>query len=153
MEFNATFLVSVISFIVFTLIMNSIFYKPITSIIGERQKFIDDAYSDAEKSNSEARELIDSKEKRMNEVSKESKDLMVAKISSAKQVSSDKIKQAKIVSHEKIENVKQSLIDEKNQMEDDVKTVIVSLAESISSKILGEEVSIKDESLISRVIK
>lgn len=47
MEFNATFLISAISFILFTLIMNKIFYKPLERVMDERQKFIDDTKSDA----------------------------------------------------------------------------------------------------------
>ena len=41
MEFNATFIASAISFIVFTLIMNAVFYKPLGKVVSERQKFID----------------------------------------------------------------------------------------------------------------
>ena len=40
-EFNATFLVAMISFVVFIIIMNAILYKPILSIIEERQAYID----------------------------------------------------------------------------------------------------------------
>lgn len=47
LEFNATFLVSMISFIVFIIIMNAIFYKPILGVIEEREKFINDHYNDA----------------------------------------------------------------------------------------------------------
>ena len=37
MEFNATFFVTAISFIVFTFIMNKIFYTPLTKVIDERR--------------------------------------------------------------------------------------------------------------------
>ena len=47
MEFNATFIISAISFIVFTLIMNAIFYKPLQKVVSERQKFIDETLEEA----------------------------------------------------------------------------------------------------------
>ena len=47
MEFNATFLVSAISFIVFTILMNKILYAPLEKIVDERENFINGNYSDA----------------------------------------------------------------------------------------------------------
>ena len=47
MEFNATFLVTAISFIVFCIIMNAIFYKPLEKIVAERKKFIDNTNEEA----------------------------------------------------------------------------------------------------------
>ena len=37
MEFNATFLIAMLSFVVFIMIMNAIFYNPILSIIRKRE--------------------------------------------------------------------------------------------------------------------
>ena len=63
MEFNATFLISAISFVVFTFIMNAIFYKPLTEIIEEREKFINKTLDDAKNSQNIAQELLKNKEK------------------------------------------------------------------------------------------
>ena len=41
MEFDATFLFAVISFLVFIFIMNKVFYAPILRIMQERQKFVE----------------------------------------------------------------------------------------------------------------
>ncbi len=58
MEFNATFIVSAISFIVFTIIMNAIFYKPIQKIVTERQKFIDENYEEAKKHKANSEKIL-----------------------------------------------------------------------------------------------
>ena len=50
LEFNATFIVAMLSFIVFITIMNAIFYKPILSVIEKRKDFIDSNYIDAKNS-------------------------------------------------------------------------------------------------------
>ncbi len=42
MEFNGTFLIATISFIIFTLLMNKILYKPINDIIEKRDRLFDD---------------------------------------------------------------------------------------------------------------
>ena len=83
MEFNATFLVSVISFIIFTIIMNKIFYKPLENIMDERQKFIDDAKSDALNSNNRADAILKEKQDRLNKSASDSKKLVADKINAA----------------------------------------------------------------------
>ena len=96
LEFNATFLVSMISFIVFIIIMNAIFYKPILGVIEERENFINDHYNDA----------------------KNSKDKEV-------------------------------------QTAEELKNNVKDLAESISSKILGENITIDniDYDIVNKVLK
>ena len=42
MEFNATFIFSFVSFLVFMWIMNIILYKPIADIVAQRKKYLDD---------------------------------------------------------------------------------------------------------------
>ena len=44
MEFDATFLIAAISFIVFVFIMNKIFYAPILNIMKARQDFVEENF-------------------------------------------------------------------------------------------------------------
>ena len=48
MELNATFLVTIITFIVFVFLMNKLLYVPVLSIMETRERFIDDNYRIAE---------------------------------------------------------------------------------------------------------
>ena len=80
MEFNATFLISAISFIIFTIIMNIIFYKPIEKIMDERQKFINDAKNDAFNANTKADEILKDRETRLNQSVADSKNLLQKKL-------------------------------------------------------------------------
>ena len=57
MEFNATFIAALVSFIVFIIIMNWILYKPISDIVEKRKKFIDENNNEA-KNNSEKSKVI-----------------------------------------------------------------------------------------------
>ena len=67
MEFNATFIISAISFIIFTIIMNKIFYKPVGNIINERQKFIDGTLEAAKKSDAEADSILKERDTKLSE--------------------------------------------------------------------------------------
>ena len=44
LEFNATFFIAMISFVVFMIIMNAILYKPHERIVTERKNLIDKNY-------------------------------------------------------------------------------------------------------------
>ena len=56
-EFNGTFLVAMLSFVVFILIMNAIFYNPILGIIRKRENYINSNYEDAKRLKNEAEEF------------------------------------------------------------------------------------------------
>ena len=47
MEFNATFIIALFSFVTFVFIMNRILYEPINNIIQKRNNFIDENLKDA----------------------------------------------------------------------------------------------------------
>ena len=80
MEFNATFLVSAISFIIFTVIMNKIFYKPLESVMDERQRVINDAKSDALNSDNRANAILKDRDERLNKSLAESKKIVADKV-------------------------------------------------------------------------
>ena len=66
MEFNATFLISAISFIIFTLIMNKIFYSPLERVINEREKFINDTKLETQNTNIKADTIIKERDEKLN---------------------------------------------------------------------------------------
>ena len=57
MEFNATFLATIISFVLFVILMNKILYAPILSIMEERKAFIDGNYKSAKENDEKVAEL------------------------------------------------------------------------------------------------
>ena len=65
MEFNATFLATIISFIVFVILMNKILYAPILNIMEERKNFIDGNYKSAEENNAKSQKLTQEKEEKI----------------------------------------------------------------------------------------
>lgn len=154
MEFNATFLVSVISFIIFTIIMNKIFYKPLENVMDERQKFIDDAKSDALNSNNRADAILKEKEDRLNKSAFDSKKLVADKINAANENSKTLTDNAKQKSQDEISSAKSNLQNEALQTSEELKSKVKDLAEVISSKVLGIETHIEnsDNELVNRIL-
>ena len=58
MEFNATFLATIVSFIVFVFLMNKVLYAPILNVMEARKNFIADNFKTAEKNNAKSNSII-----------------------------------------------------------------------------------------------
>ncbi len=154
MEFNATFLVSAVSFIIFTVIMNIIFYKPLGRVICERQKYLDETKNDALNSSNKADAILKDRDDRLNKSVADAKKLVADKVNEANENSRAKTSEAKQKSMEEITSAKSSLQTEANQYTEELKTKVKDLAEVISSKVLGMDVKIEntDNELINRIL-
>lgn len=142
MEFNATFLVSIISFIVFTFIMNMIFYKPLENVIDKRQEFIDETNSDALKMSEEAKKIEDERLSKLSKAQDDAKNLLNNDVSKANDEAKQMTEEAKKQSNEKILSAKNELESQAGNAEEVLKGDLKELAEKISQKILGEYIPI-----------
>lgn len=142
LEFNATFIVSMVSFIIFIMIMNTIFYKPIFKIINERQNFIDEHNNDAKNSREQAKDLLTQKENRLNRALSESKKIVSDKVLATNCEAKAITEKAKAETAEKIQTAKENIKVQELNTSGALKNNIKDLAEVISSKILGENVTI-----------
>lgn len=154
-EFNATFLVAMISFVVFVIIMNAILYKPILSIIEERQAYIDKNNNDAIDSKNKIQNILDDKEKRLNDANIESKKIISERVQKENENSTVITEKTKAESLADISCAKDELLNESIQTTEVLKTNIKDLAEKISEKILGENFAIEnfDNEIIDKVLK
>lgn len=136
LEFNATFIIAMLSFVVFIIIMNMIFYKPIFKVIEERQKFIDENYNSAKNSKDEAQSLLDNKDLKLTEALKTSRKIIFDKAEVARKKSKEILDEARQVANAEITTAKQELKNEQATM--DLDTNINEIAHCISKKLLGE---------------
>lgn len=135
-EFNATFLIAMISFVVFIIIMNAIFYKPILSIIEKRQRFVDDNYNCAKTLKNEAGILLENYEQKLNEASKEARVFVANESEQLKRNAESVVNKAKVEASNKIDAAKKELQEKRNSV--DLSVTVQELAQSISKKLLGE---------------
>ncbi len=154
MEFNATFLVSAISFIVFTFVMNKIFYNPLGRVISERQKFLDETRNDVLFSNNKAEAILKDRDDKLSKSVADAKKLVADKVNEANENSRTLTGKAKQKSMEEITSAKLSLHDEANQSKEELKNKVKDLAEVISSKVLGIDVKIDntDNEIVNRIL-
>ena len=144
MEFNATFIVSAISFIVFSIIMNAIFYKPLSKVVLERQKVVEDHYKEAKLNTEKSAAILRDKERKLDNTKHEAKMTIAEKANEAKEHKAVLASEAQ----QKAALVVDAAKDELQKSRDEAKSVlsdnVVNLAQDISSKVLGENVSISN---------
>lgn len=136
MEFNATFLISAISFIWFTLIMNKIFYKPLENIMKERENFIHDNIVDAKSSNNKADAILKDRDNKLTKSHSEAKMLVTQYVNEANENSRNLTEQVKLNSKNDIKSAKEALQKEALTVEQNIK--IEEIADVIYSKILEQ---------------
>lgn len=155
MEFNATFIASAISFIVFVLIMNSIFYKPLGKIVDDRQKFLDEHYEQAALAKEKAEALLKEKAKKLEVSKHNAKKIIADKADSAKLQKATLTGDAQQSAAGTISVAKGELQKSKNEAQAVLSDQVVELAQDISSKVLGEKIAIEnvDKNLINEMMQ
>lgn len=137
MEFNATFIVSAISFLVFVYFMNKIFYAPLTNIITEREKLVDDTLNEAKNSRENASNLLQERENKLNRAHEKSKKIISESVENANLKSKELSEKAKNDSIAEINKQKSDLKEQNDLVKNKLDNVVKDLADVIETKILG----------------
>ena len=142
LEFNATFIVAMISFIVFMLMMNAILYKPLARIQKERADIVAREYDEA-KAADEKTECLKEQQRRGREMSK-----LLAKENFNKKVYEYKLRREAIIDNAK-SSAKKDLAISNAELDGDrreakvlLEPTVKDLANLVASKVLGYETKI-----------
>lgn len=142
LEFNATFFIAMISFVIFMVIMNAILYKPLERIVKERQDLIDNNHQKAQTAKEKYDVLKQWQEFSMAKAQKEAGKTYQRILNEYKVQKDAMLEFNKNLSRKEVAVASAELdgqvIDAKYKLKPEVKT----LASIISSKILGYETKI-----------
>jgi len=138
MEFNATFIVSAISFIVFTMIMNAIFYKPLSRAVAKRQKFIDETLEEAKFHTKKSEAILKDKERKIEKTKHDAKKVILEKTDEVKTQKNILASDAQQKAGKKIDEAKNELQKSESESQIILSDEAKKLAQDISSKILGK---------------
>lgn len=137
MEFNATFIVSAISFIVFTFIMNAIFYNPLQKTVSERQKFVNDTLEEAKLHTAKSEAILADKAKKVEKTKHEAKKIIVEKTDEVKAQKSTMTTEAQQKAAQTVDSAKEELQKSQQEAQKVLDEEVHKLAQDISSKFLG----------------
>lgn len=144
-EFNATFIVAMLSFVVFIMIMNTIFYRPVLNMMRKRKDYIDSNYNDAKDFKQKADELSTQHTQAIKETQTKCRHDIQDAVESAQNVANEKTHSAREKAKSEIQSQKEVLTSKEQELKNAVKSdVIKDLASSVSSKILGIDAPVSD---------
>lgn len=137
-EFNATLIVAILSFVVFMFIMNAIFYRPILNIIRKREDYIDTNYKDAKDITKKAQEITDEYNEKLSNAKDEARHNVASRIDEIQKEEFAKVQQAKENSKLEIQSGKEKIEAATFELKEKVNTeVVADIAQDITAKILG----------------
>lgn len=141
LEFNGTAIVLAISFVIFVILENVIFYKPMKKVLDERENYIADNEKSANDNLSTAQALVEEKDQKIAEAKGKSSQLLNETSLKTQEKFDAAVKDAKQNSNSKLEELKNNLEAEKLAAQDELKKEIGTYAANIISKILKKDVS------------
>ena len=139
MEFNATFLVAAVSFIAFTLIMQAIFYHPISEIIAKRKFYLETNATQTKENLNNAKVIRDERDKELLITKTEAKNLIMSEVEIAKQEKLNKEVALKNHLSQKVAEQKADLNKEKEETSSEMKAKLDEISSLIVSKLTGGE--------------
>lgn len=142
-EFNATFLVAMLSFVVFIMIMNAIFYRPILNIMRKRDEYINSNYDEAKELSEQAEKLDIKKAETIQQTQNECRTEIKNVVENAKGLASKDVQDARTEVKNEIQLKKDSLVRESEALEGVLKSsVVTDLASSITSKFMSKDLAV-----------
>ena len=154
MEFNGTFLATIITFIIFVILMNKILYAPILGIMEKRKEIIDNNYKSAQENDTKSAELVAEKEEKLSLAKDDAKNQYNNILDGFKNQRSETITDAQNFAKEELERSNVELENVSNDIKNSLKGSMTSLANDIVEKVIGyrSEVQGFDEELVNKVL-
>ena len=142
-EFNATFLVAMLSFVVFIMIMNAIFYRPILKKKKKRDEYINSNYDEAKELSEQAEKLNIKKAETIQQTQNECRTEIKNVVENAQGLASKNVQDARTEVKNEIQLKKDSLVRESEALEGVLKSsVVTDLASSITSKFMSKDLAV-----------
>lgn len=155
MEFNATFIVAFISFIIFTFIMNIILYKPINDIVSKRKNYIDTNYDKAKDNSEKTKAILEDRKNQLAKARLGAKEDVDKKIGLIKTQREEITLKAQKEAKELVEQNRLQSINSSNEAKETLKVEIKNLAQMISDRFLNpeEKIADMDNNLVDKIMQ
>lgn len=136
-DFNATLPLMALQFLALTVILNIIFYKPVSNILDERNEYIRNTLTAASASLLKANELTQDYEYQLAESRKKAQNIVKQAQEEAQQVVSINIKNAQLEAEKLVNEASIQLNVKKEQALKTLETQVDQLSDQIQIKLLN----------------
>nr|YP_009391848.1 ATP synthase CF0 subunit II [Acrosorium ciliolatum]ARW59992.1 ATP synthase CF0 subunit II [Acrosorium ciliolatum] len=136
-DFNATLPLMALQFLALTLILNLLFYKPVSYILDEREEYIRNSLTSASASLVKANELTKQYEYELAESRKKAQNIIKDSQQNAQLIVSDRIKEAQKDAEKLLTEAYNQLNIQKEQALKSLETQVDILSDQIKLKLLN----------------
>ena len=123
------------------IVLKKFLFKPITNMIESRQKEIDDMYTDAETARSDAEGMKSEYEQRMEQVQKESEELLRSAVRRAQLREEEILRDAQAEAQRTLDRATEQVELEKKRAINEVKDEVAGMAIEIASAVIERDIS------------
>jgi F-type H+-transporting ATPase subunit b len=139
-DFNATLPLMAIQFVLLTVVLTFIFYKPVAKVIDERETYISNNLTQASEKLIKADELYKQYDEKLKEARVGAQTVIAQSEQEAKNVVADEIAEARKDAAKLIEQTNKELEAQKSLALEKLETQVDELSQLIKEKLLGKEV-------------
>ena len=139
-DFNATLPLMAIQFILLTVVLTFIFYKPVAKVIDERETYINDNLTTASEKLIKADELYKEYDEQLKTARVNAQAIIAQSEKEAKEAVALEITQSRLDAANLIEKTNKELEAQKSLALQQLETQVDELSQLIKEKLLGKEV-------------
>ena len=139
-DFNATLPLMAIQFILLTVVLTFIFYKPVSKVIDEREAYINGNLTQASDKLIKADELYKQYDEQLKEARVNAQSIIAKSEKEAKDVVALEIGQARTDATKLIDQTNKELEAQKSLALEKLETQVDELSQLIKEKLLGKEI-------------
>ena len=143
-KINATFILTVLNFILLVGILSLILWKPMLKFLDERAKKIGDSLKLAEENEKRSEEIKIEHDEIVNKARIKAAEIVDKAMTDASNESRELIAQAREHAHLTVDSAKQEIKMEAERIKQDLRKEISDLTVSLASKVLEREIKDKD---------
>jgi F-type H+-transporting ATPase subunit b len=138
-DFDATLPLMAVQFLLLTLLLNAVFYKPLTKALDERDQYIRKNEADARERLTKAEQLVKEYNKQISEARRESQAIVERAQAEARNIVAQKIAEAQQQAQAEREEASREIQQQKEAALATLEQQVEVLSRQILDKLLGPE--------------
>lgn len=136
-DFDATLPLMALQFLVLTVVLNAVFYKPLTKTLDERDGYIRNTQKGAQERLAKAEQMAHEYEQKLGESRKQSQAIIVAAQADAQKIASEKVAEAQKEAQVSREQAAKEIDRQKQEAMRSLEQEVEALSRQILEKLLG----------------
>jgi len=136
-DFDATLPLMALQFLVLTVVLNAVFYKPMTKMLDDRDEYIRTTQLSAQERLVKAQKLAQEYEQKLGETRKQSQAVIATAQADAKKIASAKVAEAQQEAQVAREKAGQEIEQQKQEAMRSLEQEVDTLSRQILEKLLG----------------